>query len=122
VGRIARKMPDDVRGDRYLVVVEGADGRGYYASVRAAAAARLREGGIVAVTPGRGRGEARGERPLRFEPLEDVAQAQERRDASWLDKLHAEGLGRSGFGADVRAALEARRRERERRGRGGPER
>ena len=104
-GRVAGKgLPDELAG-KYYAVVETPDGFGYHVPIDRRSAEALRVGDLVAL-------EAKPDRPgvvVRKEPLalqEQVAH----RGPVLLDQLETMPLAPYGFGIDVRAAIESRKR------------
>jgi type IV secretory pathway VirD2 relaxase len=109
VGRIAAKGLDDELAGKPYVIVDGIDSRTHYIRFGASVdVSELAEGSIVRVAASRS-GEWTNLRVLSDLPLEEQIMA---RGATWLDReLISRGktpLAQSGFGAEVRHALDRR--------------
>lgn len=112
-GRVVERGLSDELHERAYVVIDGIDGRSHYAEIgHADAQAPLREGSIVTLAPGRGKGARAGVRVevLSEAPLAELARAD---GATWLDReLTAEAPAAArdaGFGRELGEALRARR-------------
>jgi type IV secretory pathway VirD2 relaxase len=104
---VARGLHDELTGEAF-VAVDGVDGRLHHVRVpHLGAAGDTPAGGIVEVRPGEGAARVRHRSDL---PLAAQVEAE---GATWLDRqlvaTTPSALARAGFGAEVLAALDARR-------------
>ncbi len=113
VGRVAHMELSDDGPNRYHIIVEAPDGRGYHACIHAAAADKLRQGDLaqLRIAPGRSSGQdnapPKAELRVLVQPLRVEEQVQYL-GPTWLDRLRRSELAPYGFGAEIGQALDKR--------------
>jgi hypothetical protein len=113
VGRVARKGLADEQKGTFYAVLETPTGDAYHVPIGARTVDKLRVGELVSFQTERERAVER-ETPTRYRlsiesmPLSLDAQVGHRGPV-WLDTLDPKSVARTGFGAEVRRAIERRR-------------